>query len=146
MGQIWLKRFLRFYTKYQQLMKGRYARIDQLNRLFLIFSLIAFLLKAWLPYSLGQILFLFFFFLVIYRFSSKKIYVRLNENQKYLKKTVEFKAWVAKYTKKKQKKNATQEYIFFACPACQQKQRAPKGRGRIRVTCKKCGNQFETDV
>ena len=44
--------------------------------------------------------------------------------------------------------SATREagYKYFKCPACGQQMRAPKGRGRIRVTCSGCGNVFERNV
>lgn len=32
---------------------------------------------------------------------------------------------------------------FFKCPACRQTVRVPKGKGRIRITCPKCGKVFE---
>lgn len=35
------------------------------------------------------------------------------------------------------------EYIFFDCPKCHRKYRAPKGRGHIRVTCSNCGMVFD---
>ena len=37
-------------------------------------------------------------------------------------------------------------YKQFKCPSCGQKMRAPKGRGKIRVTCHSCGNIFEKKV
>ena len=33
-------------------------------------------------------------------------------------------------------------YHHFACPACGQKLRVPKGRGKVVVTCPKCGREF----
>lgn len=37
-------------------------------------------------------------------------------------------------------------YWYFKCPSCRQVLRAPKGRGRIRVTCSRCHNVFEKKV
>ena len=37
-------------------------------------------------------------------------------------------------------------YKTFSCPNCKQKMRAPKGRGKIRVTCHSCGHIFEKKV
>ena len=35
-------------------------------------------------------------------------------------------------------------YKYFRCPNCKQKLRAPRHKGKIRVTCASCGNQFNT--
>ena len=37
-------------------------------------------------------------------------------------------------------------YKYFKCPSCGQVLRAPKGRGRIRVTCSRCHDVFERKV
>ena len=37
-------------------------------------------------------------------------------------------------------------YKTFSCPNCKQKMRAPKGKGKIRVTCHTCGHIFEKKV
>lgn len=33
-------------------------------------------------------------------------------------------------------------FRFFKCPACGQKLRVPKGKGRVEITCPKCGERF----
>ena len=35
-------------------------------------------------------------------------------------------------------------YKYFRCPQCKQKLRAPRGRGKIQVTCQKCHHVFQT--
>lgn len=48
----------------------------------------------------------------------------------------------AEKEKKRQQKNDP-DYLYFKCPKCKQEMRAPKGKGKIRVTCKNCGETFE---
>ena len=33
-------------------------------------------------------------------------------------------------------------YRYFRCPRCRQQLRVPRGRGRISITCPKCGTSF----
>ena len=35
-------------------------------------------------------------------------------------------------------------YKYFRCPQCKQRLRAPRGKGKIQVTCQKCRNVFQT--
>ena len=35
-----------------------------------------------------------------------------------------------------------QTYKYFKCPNCRQQLRAPRGRGKILVTCQRCHKQF----
>ena len=35
------------------------------------------------------------------------------------------------------------QYKYFHCPQCRQQLRVPRGKGRLRVTCTRCGNKFE---
>lgn len=48
---------------------------------------------------------------------------------------------------KKQHKNPTwseiRQFKYFICPQCTQRLRVPRGKGRLRVTCTRCGNKFE---
>lgn len=46
-----------------------------------------------------------------------------------------------KNTQKRLKDSKTHKY--YKCPNCSQQLRLPKGKGKIIVTCSKCGNKFE---
>jgi hypothetical protein len=35
------------------------------------------------------------------------------------------------------------KYKVFKCPKCSQKLRIPRKKGRVTITCKKCGNEFK---
>lgn len=41
-----------------------------------------------------------------------------------------------------QEKEQSQIFKFFKCTACGQKIRVPRGKGKIEITCPKCGNKF----
>lgn len=73
MMQTWLERLIRFQQNYHKLMQGRYAKFDQLNRGSLIAALVFSLLSRWLPYRIGQLLFIVFFGWMIFRFLSKNL-------------------------------------------------------------------------
>lgn len=34
-------------------------------------------------------------------------------------------------------------YKYLICPQCTQRRRVPRGKGRLLVTCTRCGNRFE---
>jgi ribosomal protein L37AE/L43A len=38
------------------------------------------------------------------------------------------------------------EHRYFKCPNCGQQLRAPRGKGRIHVTCRSCGVTFEENT
>ena len=85
-----------------------------------------------------------------WRLFSSKVVERRRENDAYLTKRREllskFKAPFKKAAKKGQKaaeQAKDKEHRYFDCPACGQSVRVPKGAGKIRVTCPKCGEKFE---
>ena len=118
-------------------MRGRYGRLDQINKALLIVWAVMMIFDRWIPFYIGNILAIAAFVLVLYRFCSKKIYPRSNENQKFIQ-------WLARMKDFLTGKNGT--YRYFKCPECKQKMRAPKGRGKIKVTCKHCHTQFVKKV
>ena len=74
-----------------------------------------------------------------YRMFSRNISKRSAENQKYLQKEMKVREFLGK---KKREINMRKQYHIYKCPNCKQKLRVPRGRGRIAVTCRKCGTEF----
>lgn len=123
--------------KIMRFMQGRYGN-DQLNR-FLMFVAMALLII-----SVFGLDFLYFVALVImvyayFRMFSKQIYKRSAENQKYLQYEWKVKS---RFQKKKREVQQSKTHHIYKCPNCKQKIRVPRGRGRIAITCRKCGHEF----
>ncbi|MEG0876039.1 MAG: zinc ribbon domain-containing protein [Oscillospiraceae bacterium] len=75
-----------------------------------------------------------------FRTFSKNMEKRRAENAKYLK----FKSGITDWFKlRREMWQQRREYKFFKCPSCKAVLRVPRGKGKIRVVCKKCGNAFE---
>ena len=118
-------------------MSGRYG-FDQLNGFLCILSLILVVLGAWLSgflYWLGLALLLWCY----YRIFSRNIQKRYAENSKYLSLQNQAKDWLAR---QKLRFDQRKVYRYFKCPHCRQSIRVPRGRGRISITCPKCGTSF----
>lgn len=128
---------MKWIQTYRDLMRGRYGRFDFLNRVLVIMAFVFLLLSA-----LPGCYFLRFVALVLviymgYRFFSKRIHVRLNEN----KACQQWLHTLDQHVFKRQKKTNISQ-LYFECPNCHQKLRAPKGKGKIKVTCATCGHVF----
>ena len=122
---------------FQRFMSGRYG-FDQLNGFLCILSLILVVLGAWLSgflYWLGLALLLWCY----YRMFSRSIQKRYAENMKYLSLQNQAKDWLAR---QKLRFDQRKVYRYFKCPHCKQAIRVPRGRGRISITCPKCGTSF----
>ena len=122
---------------FQRFMSGRYG-FDQLNGFLCILSLILVVLGAWLSgflYWVGLALLLWCY----YRIFSRNIQKRYAENSKYLSLQNQAKDWLAC---QKLRFDQRKVYRYFKCPHCKQSIRVPRGRGRISITCPKCGTSF----
>lgn len=123
--------------KLSRFMWGRYGN-DQLNRFLMVVMLIFLVLHM----ILGGPFYLLALALLIYsyfRMFSKNIARRSAENQWYLQKTMKLKGQLQK---KKRELSQLKQYHIYRCPNYKQKIRVPRGRGKIAVTCKKCGTEF----
>lgn len=124
-------------------MAGRNGN-DQLNRFLLLADVVLLLLSSILSrYSrLGGLFYLLVLVLLgltYYRMLSRDLYRRRSENERYLHVKNQLFAKIRVLRERwKQRKN----YKFFSCPSCKAVMRVPRGRGKIRIVCHKCGNSF----
>lgn len=88
-------------------------------------------------YGLGLLLIIYWCFRVF----SRKVGKRQAENTRYL--YLRQKLYRRIESLKEQWKNR-KTYRYFKCPQCRQRMRAPKHKGKIRVTCSSCKHIFIT--
>ena len=78
-------------------------------------------------------------FFAIFRLLSRNIVRRRAENDRFLTIWWPLKQRVANRVRRfRDRKN----YTFFHCPACKNVLRVPKNKGKIQITCPKCGERF----
>ena len=125
--------------KFIRFMAGRYGA-DQFSRFLSFVALALIVLNLFVRSNVLWILGLAALVLTYVRMFSKNFARRRKENEAYLrlknKLTGGFQNW-------NDRRKQSKDYVFFRCPACHAMLRVPRGKGKIRVTCRKCGNAFE---
>lgn len=128
---------------FSNFMMGRYGS-DEYGRFLGILSCILLVVSLIVSTAsmAGIILWAVALILIIYsyfRMFSKKVNKRFAENYKFLHiKNKILSPFKKKISRMKQGKT----HKFFKCPACKTTVRVPKGKGKIKITCPKCGEKF----
>lgn len=126
-----------FRYKMAQFMIGRNG-FDHFSRALVFMSMALILADIIIPGRILRTIGIFLMIYSYYRAFSRNIPRRSGENQWFI--TCVMMPLNA-YSKRDRK-----NYKYFKCPSCKQVLRAPKGRGKIRVTCSRCHNIFEKKV
>lgn len=98
---------------------------------------IVFRILYFVTYGIGLIIMI----LWIFRVFSKNVSKRQAENTRYQYRIQKIRR---KISSLKQHWKDRKTYKYFRCPQCKQNMRAPKHKGKIRVTCSKCSHVFIT--
>lgn len=122
----------------QRFFAGRYG-IDQLGKVLLFGYLLFYFISLLTNSALFLLLSFLLAVLTLYRMLSRNIQKRHRENQWFLQKTAPLWKW---YRTRKMI-HTDKDHCYFKCPTCGQRLRVPKGNGKIRVTCRSCGTNFE---
>ena len=130
------------------MMRFTYGRngMDHLNRAlmvgylaFLVLQTIFSLLKLKLPAAVCGVMVYALMILVLFRMLSKNLYKRRAENQKWVNWWYPTKSRLAGA----KARHADKDHKYFTCKKCKTICRVPTGKGRIIITCPKCGGQIE---
>lgn len=76
----------------------------------------------------------------VFRITSKNLGARSRENAAFLKALGPARPW---FQNPRAAWREFRAYRHVSCPSCRQRVRVPRGKGKLRVTCPKCGNKFE---
>lgn len=134
------EKLYRLKEKFYRFMYGRNG-VDQYSRFLIYLALILVILDIFFGgtgifYGLGIVVMIYAYFRVF----SKKLEKRRAENAKFLHAKNKI---VYSFRSRRDRMKQRKDYVFFRCPSCKAMLRVPRGKGKIRVTCRKCGNAFE---
>lgn len=133
-------------NKFRQWMYGRYGN-DEMGMALWIIALVAMIVGGVLGWFVKEPSFLYYLELflrllsvvllvwMLVRMFSRNIAKRRAENYK----------WLAFFRKLKgvfRKRPDAKTHRYFKCPSCKQTVRVPRNKGKINITCPKCGTKF----
>ncbi len=123
---------------FRRFMTGRYGN-DNLNNFLLILALICIVLSTFTRLLLLEAVGLACLCVCYFRMFSRNVGKRAQENQLFL----ECKGRVTRFfSREKNVMSQRKDYHIYTCSKCRQKIRIPRGKGRIEITCPRCGNRF----
>lgn len=137
-----------FYKLQNALYRFMYGRngSDQLNiallviylAMWLIGSLASSLLDSGIVYTVVNVLMTILSVIIIWRMFSRNLVKRRAENAKFL-------AWwypIRNRFKDAKSRRADKDHKYFTCRSCKTVCRVPAGKGKIVITCPKCGAEI----
>lgn len=135
--------------KFKKFMYGRYG-VDQFGKDMLVVGVSLSFLSMILNWfsipivtTVLSVLSTTLLIYIIYRTFSKNINKRVMENNKYLGKKVRFLTKIKfNVTRVKDSK----DFVYIKCPKCKNYSRVPRGKGKIKITCRVCKTQFDKKV
>jgi len=111
--------------------------LDKLSIALIVLALVINAFSQFFP-----LLILFSLIVMIYavwRVFSKNLAKRRNENYRFTRILGDIKDSNEKWRFRRQQ---SKQYKFFYCPGCKSKLRVPRGKGKISITCPRCGLKF----
>ena len=125
-------------SKMQSFMYGRYG-YDELSQFLSKTALLCVIvgLFAYPGFFCGLAMALYL--VTMFRMYSKNIMKRQQERDAYLRRTQPLRDWQAL---QKRKFNDRKTHKFYRCSQCKTSLRVPKGKGKIKIHCPKCGAEI----
>lgn len=127
--------------KLMRFMAGRNGN-DQLNLFLFAVGAVLLLAATLVRGAAGRWMYLAVLVLlgyVYFRMFSRNLPKRREENGKFLRMRYSMQAGLKI---RKEKWVQRKDYKFYTCPSCKTTLRVPRGHGKIKIVCRKCGNSF----
>ena len=127
--------------KLMRFMVGRNGN-DQLNLFLYAVDAVLLITATLVRGQVGRILYAAVLVLlgyIYFRMFSRNLTKRREENGKYLRLRYSI---LAGLKLRREKWVQRKDYKFFTCPSCKTMLRVPRGHGKIKIVCRKCGNTF----
>ena len=127
--------------KLARFMVGRNGS-DQLSRFVSIVACVALVISMFMDTDARMAIWFLAILGVIYvyfRVFSRNVYKRRAENDFYLRATANIRGY---FKGLRERWRQRRDYRFFRCPSCRTMLRVPRGKGKIKVVCRKCGTSF----
>ena len=122
----------------RKFMTGRYGP-DNLGVTTIVLSLVFYLLYGVTGFSLFVYVSYVLLFLAVFRMLSRNLLRRRAENDRFIRYWWPVRTRIVRiFSNTRQKRT----HRFFRCPGCRNNLRVPKGKGKLQVTCPKCGERF----
>ena len=127
-----IKNFLRKF------MVGRYGP-DHLNIAMIVVSLVLYLLFG--IFRVAPLMYISYAIIVLalFRMLSRNTTRRRAENDKFVKYWWPIRTKAGRILANLKHRKT---HRFFKCPGCDNTLRVPKGKGKLQITCPKCGERF----
>ena len=122
--------FERLRWKLQLFMRGRNG-VDELNRILTSVMLIVYVISLFTKSTVLYYISFIGLIYITYRMLSKNLYVRREENRKFV-------TWMETTRIRFEQRK---DYKIFKCKGCGRNIRIPRGKGKIEVTCPMCGRK-----
>ncbi len=127
----WLRNLgTKINTGLRHFMLGRYGT-DKLNTTILTAGVIVCLISMFIKIPVVDLILTAISYglmiWAIFRMLSRNTYKRYQENRKFLRLKERLK---------------DKQHRYFSCPRCRQQVRVPRGKGKISISCPKCGEKF----
>jgi len=119
-------------------MYGR-SGMDQLGLAILGLAILLSVINIFFKIQLLQLLVILLILLAFLRAFSRNTAARSRENQKFLHIFSSIRGWSRR---KKDMHQNRKTHKFFKCPGCKNTLRVPRGKGKVYITCPKCGERF----
>jgi hypothetical protein len=120
-------------------MVGRYGP-DQLGVACVILAVVLKLVSSITRFGILGFLAYIILVFALFRFLSRDMVKRRRENDKFIRYWWPLRR---KLLLRVEKIKSRRQYKFFSCPSCGNQLRVPRGKGKIKITCPKCGERFE---